>query len=111
MIVYKVRVTIKNKVEDEWFLWMATKHIPGVINTGHFVDYAFMKQLLNGEIGRDHATYEIQYFCRTQADLDTYLSHNAEKLRKDYSLKYGNFTKEINRSQFEDVTEKMLYLV
>lgn len=89
MILYNVTVNIDNTVEKEWLNWMTTTHINDVMQTGCFVRNLLCKINAETEGG---TSYSIQYFCKTQADLDHYLNHHAAKLQQEHATKYqGKF--------------------
>jgi hypothetical protein len=108
MIVYKVIVEIKHEVENDWFIWMSTKHIPDVINTGNFLDFSFSKMIPNGvtpTVG--YEKYEISYFCRSMKEHDNYQQEFGKKLQDEHSTKYGGqFI--ANREIYEDITSRMI---
>ena len=89
MILYNVTVNIDNSVEFEWLEWMKTTHIPDVMNTGFFTKNLVCKINAESDGG---TSYSIQYFCKSQSDLDQYLNHHAAKLQQEHASKYqGKF--------------------
>ena len=38
MILYNVTVSIDARIHEEWLDWMKTKHVPGVMATGCFIE-------------------------------------------------------------------------
>jgi len=87
MIIYNVTVNIDNDVREEWLQWMKSKHIPDVMNTGHFLEYKICRVLVEEEQG---TTYSIQYTCANMNDLEDYKSKHAPRLQKDVADKYGD---------------------
>jgi hypothetical protein len=108
MVIYKVKIKIKAEAEKEWFNWMSIVHIKDVINTGHFIDYTFMKLLLNGTTEPNTVTYEIQYVCKNQEELDAYKANDAEALREEHRQKFEYAVLDTSRSEYSDVTEIMI---
>lgn len=91
MVIFKVEVTIKKTREEEWIKWMTEKHIPDVLNTGHFFDYSFRKLLKNGKvIEQDKSIFEIEYLCRNDEALDAYENNDAPRLRSEHARLYEN---------------------
>lgn len=107
MIVYKVIIQIKEDRAQEWFEWMSTKHIPDVVNTGHFVDFSFSRLLPNGTIPEPgYVKFQIEYFSYGLEDYLAYDRDQKSALQAEHNLKYGNdfiATREI----YEDVTGEM----
>ncbi len=109
MVIYRVKIKVKESFEKEWFKWMADIHIPDVINTGHFIDYTFMKLLQNGVMEPGIVTYEIQYMCNSMADLQAYKDFDADRLRKEHREKFAHaIVGEPIRSELADLTEMEL---
>ena len=86
MILYNVTINIDNSVEEEWLEWMKTKHIPDVMNTGCFIRNLVCK--INGET-EGGTSYSIQYFCKSQVELDHYFDNHATKLQQEHTTKYA----------------------
>lgn len=86
MILYNVTINIDNSVKDEWFEWMKTKHIPDVMSTGCFIRNLVC--LINAET-EGGTSYSIQYFCKSQVELDDYLDNYAPKLQQEHATKYA----------------------
>lgn len=85
MIIYNVTVKIDNDVHDEWFNWMQTVHIPGVMNTDLFVENKICKVLVDDT---DGITYSIQYTCENMDKLNEYSSKHAPALQREHAEKY-----------------------
>lgn len=108
MIVYKVIVEVKKEIENEWFIWMSTKHIPDVINTGNFLDFSFSKMISDDKTRSDgYDRFEIRYYCRSMREFENYQKFFAPKLQEEHTSKFkGLFT--ANRETYEDITSKMI---
>ncbi len=104
MVVYKVIVTIKKEKSDEWFQWMSEEHIPEVINTGHFIDFTFMKRLPDENDDPNNSIFEIQYMCKDYYELDAYKKNDAERIRKKNTDKYQDVIVDIKRNDYIDMT-------
>lgn len=110
MFIYKVNVQIKKDRENEWFEWMSTKHIPDVLNTGKFIDFAFNKLIPNGTVPLEgYSKYEIDYFCQGQLEYESYKKEFAAKLQNEHQDKFeGAFI--ADRETYLDVTAQMVAL-
>ena len=80
MIIYNVTVNIDDSIHQEWLNWIKV-HIPQVLATGKFVDAKLTKVLVEEEMGG--VTYSIQYRAKSREALDSYYTHDAERLRGD----------------------------
>jgi hypothetical protein len=89
MILYNVTINIEPDVEEEWIHWMKNKHIVDVMNTGHFVEFKFLK-LLQEDPEAQGNTYAVQYFAEDIGKLETYLNTDAPALQKEHMDKYSN---------------------
>jgi hypothetical protein len=110
MFVYKVAIKIISEKEQEWFNWMSDTHIPNVLNTGHFMDFNFLKLKSNGTLlDNKFAKYVIHYFCRTEEDFKKYQSENAQILQKEHKNKYKEKVEfEATREIYQDMTSDMI---
>lgn len=87
MIIYNVTVNIENDVREEWLQWMKEKHIPDVMNTGHFLENKICKVLVSEEQG---TTYSVQYTCESMERLEAYQREHSPRLQKEHADKYAN---------------------
>lgn len=87
MIIYNVTVNIENDVREEWLQWMKGKHIPDVMNTGHFMEHKICKVLVEEEQG---TTYSIQYTCLNMDNLKEYQRLHSARLQKEHGDKFAN---------------------
>lgn len=108
MIIYRVKLKVHKDTEAGWYEWMSKTHIPDVINTRHFIDYSFVRLIANGQMDELYTTYEIQYLCKSQEELEKYEALEAKALREEHIDKFGSAIKDIQRSVFVDVSEMEL---
>ncbi len=87
MIIYNVTVNIEESIHDEWLCWIKN-HIPIVLATGRFSEAKLTKVLVEEEMGG--VTYSIQYRAKSREDLNNYYKFNADKLKSDGLLKFGD---------------------
>lgn len=87
MIIYNVTVNIDESIHQEWLSWIKN-HIPKVLATGKFKEAKLTKVLVEEEMGG--VTYSIQYRAKSREDLDHYYKFNAEKLKSEGLLKFGD---------------------
>ncbi|OGC89294.1 MAG: hypothetical protein A2142_09030 [candidate division Zixibacteria bacterium RBG_16_48_11] len=62
MLIYRVAISVDQKVEKRWLAWMKKVHIRGVMRTGCFERFHLYRQIEPAEKGR--ASYIIAYTCR-----------------------------------------------
>tara|TARA_B100000900_G_C20586398_1_gene719765 strand:+ start:2380 stop:2685 length:306 start_codon:yes stop_codon:yes gene_type:complete len=88
MIIYNVTISLVDPtIQEEWLLWMKTKHIPDVMNTGCFLNNKICKLMVDDEI-----TYAIQYTCKDLATLEKYQTEFSPSLQTEHTEKYrGKF--------------------
>jgi len=90
MILYNETVNIENSVAEEWLQWMKEVHIPAVMETGYFLSNQ-VARLIN-EIDNGGTTYAVQYYCRSQVDLEEYQREHAAELESRHLQRYeGKF--------------------
>ncbi|HRE40425.1 MAG TPA: DUF4286 family protein [Ignavibacteria bacterium] len=87
MIIYNVTLNIDKSIIDEWLEYMIYTHIPDVMKTGMFTDHKLLK-LLHPEPD-EGVTYAIQYFCKTQQELEEYQKNFAPALQNEHIEKFG----------------------
>lgn len=91
MIVYSVTVSIDDEVHEDWLEWMKDDHIPKVMDTGFFTDYRMLKVISHQQEDQG-VSYNIQYDCKSMADLHQYQVQKAPALQKEHSERYdGKF--------------------
>jgi hypothetical protein len=88
MIIYNVTCHVDDDILEEWVAWMASEHVPEVMQTGKFIKYKF------AEIEKMHAedlgsSFSIQYFAASIADYQSYVNQDAPALIEKTSKKYG----------------------
>lgn len=76
MVVYEVRVHLREDLADRFAAWMRVRHIPEVVAAGGFAGAEF-EQL-------DATTFRTRYHAVDQARLDQYLADHAPRLREDF---------------------------
>ena len=87
MIIYNVTANIDGSIHEEWLSWIKN-HIPQVLATGKFIEAKLTKVLVEEEMGG--VTYSIQYRAKSREDLDNYYKFDAEKLKSEALLKFGD---------------------
>ncbi len=87
MIIYNVTVNIDESIHQEWLSWIKN-HIPKVLATGKFKEAKLTKVLVEEEMGG--VTYSIQYRAKSREDLDNYYKFDAENLKSEGLLKFGD---------------------
>jgi len=87
MYIYNVTLSIDKSIHEEWLEWIH-HHIPEVLATGKFISAKLTQVLIEEEM--DGVTYSIQYTADSREDLDSYYKEDADRLRKDGMLKFGD---------------------
>ena len=85
-IMYNVTVSVDPLVESQWVLWMKETHIPGVMDTGHFINFS-MQKILAGE-DENGITYAIQYVAPDHDSFDEYQKNHAQRLQQEHQSKF-----------------------
>jgi len=88
MIVHNITIKVAPAIEDEWKQWQKKEHIPAAMQTSLFTEYRFYKLL--DQHDEEGATYIIQLFADTAAQLDEYLENHAPLLSEKAMQKWGN---------------------
>ncbi len=86
MILYNVTVSIDASVGEEWLAYMREKHIPEVMETGHFLEARICRVSGEEEGGMTYAT---TYLCESQEIFDIYDATHAVALRKEFNEKWA----------------------
>lgn len=86
-MLYNVTVRIGHDKHDEWLRWMLTRHIPDVMDTGHFSSYRIHKML--GDEAPDGITYAIGYVAHDAEHLNTYQQDKAPLLQAQHQQRFG----------------------
>ena len=92
---YRVTVFIDQSCEQDWYQWMAEKHIPDVMETGYFSSYTIAKitQQSDEALRPDASGYMIEYTAPSQDAYNRYQELCAPALQKDHTDRYdGHFT-------------------
>lgn len=93
MLIYEITATVDSEIVDAYEKYMAERHIPDLLATGHFAAAFFAK---NGN------TYRIGYHADSRERIEAYLSKDAERLRSDLTAKFPKGI-EISRQNLEIV--------
>lgn len=86
MILYNVTVSIDATIGDEWLAYMREKHIPEIMETGHFLEARICR--VHGE-EEGGMTYATTYLCESQEVFDLYEANHAAELRKEFNAKWA----------------------
>jgi|SRR5690554_5349344 len=87
MIIYSVTLNVDDEIHDTWLQWMKNTHIPDVMNTGFFESHK-MCRIISHLKENEGTTYNIQYRCKSMADLHQYQSKHAPQLQKEHQDLY-----------------------
>lgn len=86
MILYNVTVSIDPEISKEWLIWMRTKHIPDVMNTGCFIEARISR--VHGE-EEGGMTFAIAYLAKDQVEMDRYNAEFAGALQAEHGMRYN----------------------
>jgi len=87
MFIYNVTINVERSIHDEWVSWIEN-HIQDVLATGRFTVAKLTEVLVEEEFGAK--TYSIQYTAKSREDLENYYKLDADKLRQDGLIKFGD---------------------
>jgi hypothetical protein len=87
MIIYSVTISLEDSVFQDWKFWMQNQHIPQVLKTGYFSGYK-MSLLVEPPPETGTVTINIQYTCRSLAELKKYQEIEAPALQADHNQRY-----------------------
>ena len=73
MVTYEITATVRADLIDRYERYMRERHIPDLLDTGHFSEAAFERS----QPGR----YRIRYQAHSREALDRYVSEHAPRLR------------------------------
>lgn|SRR5690554_606402 len=85
MVVYNVTISLDEKIVEDWLEWMRTKHIPDVMETGHFRDCKICR--VNGE-EEGGVTYALLHTAISQEDLNDFQKNHATRLQTEHAEKF-----------------------
>ncbi|MBS1773722.1 MAG: DUF4286 family protein [Bacteroidetes bacterium] len=88
MVIYNVTIKVDSSIIDDWLKWMKDEHIPDVVGLGLFTEGRLCKLLEQDET--DGSTYVAQYFCKSMAEYNTYISEYSQEMREKGFAKFGN---------------------
>ena len=89
MILYNVTVSIDRRIQQEWLIWMNTKHIPDVMATGCFNEARISR--VHGE-EEGGITFAITYLSPSKEKFSEYEKKHASELQQEHTKKYkGKF--------------------
>lgn len=87
MIIYSVTVSIDKLIQEDWLGWMQEKHIPDVMATGYFQEYA-IQEIIDPQPQPGSLTYNIQYLCENMEAYQSYQQSAASALQKEHTERY-----------------------
>lgn len=86
MILYNVTVSIDEKVQEDWLIWMRQTHIPEVMATNCFIESRISR--VHGEEDGG-VTYAISYVAESEEMYEEYKKTHSQKLQQDHAAKYN----------------------
>lgn len=87
MIIYIVTISIEPSIHNKWLVWIKN-HINEVLKTKRFTKAIFTK-VLTDDIAQE-ITYSIQYYAKSNSDLEAYIEKDSIALKLDGVNKFGN---------------------
>ena len=84
--VYAVWYDVDPSVEDEWDRWMASTHVPDVVEKGGFLGAKRYVVREGGETLPKHATF---YQAPDRESLKKYFDGPGAELRAEYQRRFG----------------------
>jgi hypothetical protein len=87
MFIYNVTIKIDWTIHEEWRLWLVEENIPGMMETGCFLNYQLVKILEVDEV--DGPTYAIQYYVEEIVDYERFIIEYGQRFASRSRLKWG----------------------
>ena len=75
-VIYEITAVVEFALIEEYERYMRERHIPDLLDTGHFTGAEFARSGGN--------RYRIVYKARDQNALEQYLNEHADRLRADF---------------------------
>lgn len=88
MFIYNVTIKLDNSIHEAWVKWMHEEHLPGIMNTGCFEKFQFVRLLDIDE--SEGPTYAVQYYAISKAQYNRYIDLYAANMRKASTDKWGD---------------------
>ncbi|BDD00108.1 DUF4286 family protein [Persicobacter psychrovividus] len=88
MIVYNVTISVEEGIEEAWLKWMKEEHMPEVMATGYFEDHKIFR-LMSHLKQNEGVTYVCQYFAKSKAILNQYITKSSPALQQKSKAKFG----------------------
>jgi hypothetical protein len=94
MIIYEVEVQVEAQLAEALRAYLVDTHLPDMLRTECFARIA---------LERDSETvYRSRYYCRTQADLERYLTTYVVDMREDFRVHFPSGA-QVSRRVWEQV--------
>ena len=87
MLIYNVTTKVNWSIADDWVQWMKEIHIAGILSTGCFETYRFVKLLEADDI--DGPTYAVQYFSNFDESYANFIANFSSSFRKAGIERWG----------------------
>ena len=87
MLIYNVTTKVDWSIADDWVQWMKDIYIPGILATGCFNKYQFVRLLDVDDV--EGPTYAVQYFSPAKSRYDYYTRKFAATFRNDSIERWG----------------------
>jgi antibiotic biosynthesis monooxygenase (ABM) superfamily enzyme len=80
MLILNITFLVSNQTKEKWLKWVKDKHIPFMMNTGHFSKARVARVISNEE--NDGTSYAVQYETDSIESLENWNRINSEKFQK-----------------------------
>lgn len=87
MIIYNVTIKVSHERVEEWISWMKSYHIPDLMKTGLFIDYAMHELLYVDDEGGK--TFVVQYQMKDMENYNIYQKKHAPFFQNESKEKFG----------------------
>lgn len=88
MYLYNITIKVSNPIHEEWLQWLKDIHIPEVMSTGCFTDYAVYRLLEVDD--SEGPTYSVQYKTESKSQYNLYIDKFAPALRQKSFDQWGD---------------------
>ena len=89
MILYNVTLNVDSEILEEWLKWMKEVHLPEVMATNKFNQFAMYK-IQNHNPDDSGNNYSVQYHADSLQEYDDYVTNFGPALKQKTIEKFGD---------------------
>ena len=88
MYSYNLTVKVAPTVHEQWYDWVRTEFVPGMLATDAFVGYQLNRVISMGEA--DGRTYTLQFFCRDMKGIHQFQIKHGRNFQRLHAQRFGD---------------------